>query len=103
MLQLTSYLQICLGFAFTASLTFASPVSGQTRAAAPSSRPEFYSWAQTPPMGWNSYDAYGDTVTEAEVLANAEYMKAKLLPSGYRYVVIDFRWYDPDPLVTIFA
>src|SRR5690242_3112007 len=27
--------------------------------------------AQTPPMGWNSYDAFGDSVTEAETLANA--------------------------------
>jgi hypothetical protein len=46
-------------------------------------------------MGWNSYDAFGDSVTEAEVLANAEYMKSKLLQYGWNYVVIDFRWYDP--------
>lgn len=24
-----------------------------------------------PPMGWNSWDSYGTTVTESEVLANA--------------------------------
>jgi hypothetical protein len=47
-------------------------------------------------MGWNSYDAFSDTVVEAEVLANARYMRDHLLSHGYQYVVIDFRWYDPD-------
>ena len=27
--------------------------------------------APTPPMGWNSWDAYGTTVTEADTKANA--------------------------------
>src|SRR5205823_3178105 len=35
--------------------------------------------------------------TEAEVLANASYMKEHLLAHGWNYVVIDFRWYDPEP------
>jgi hypothetical protein len=51
----------------------------------------------TPPMGWNSYDAFGDSVTEAEVLANARYMKDHLASHGWKYVVVDFRWYDPKP------
>src|SRR5205823_273130 len=51
--------------------------------------------ALTPPLGWNSYDAYGDDVTEAEVLANARYLKDHLQPYGYEYVVVDYRWYDP--------
>jgi alpha-galactosidase len=53
--------------------------------------------AQTPPMGWNSYDTYSDSVTEAETLSNAEWMQAHLLPFGWDTVVIDFRWYDPHP------
>jgi len=52
--------------------------------------------ALTPPMGWNSYDAYGDGVNEAEFLANAEWLKDNLQPYGYDTVVIDFRWWDPD-------
>lgn len=56
--------------------------------------PRFWSWAATPPMGWNSYDTFGDSVTEAEVLANAQYLKDHLLAHGWRYVVVDFRWYD---------
>ena len=35
---------------------------------------EFKEWAQTPPMGWNSWDCYGPTVEEHEVRANADYM-----------------------------
>ena len=53
--------------------------------------------AQTPPMGWNSYDTFGDSVTEAETLANAMWMKEHLLPFGWDTVVVDFRWYDPHP------
>jgi hypothetical protein len=39
--------------------------------------------AQTPPMGWNSYDSFGGGVTEAEVLAAAEAQKAQLQPYGW--------------------
>ena len=53
--------------------------------------------ALTPPLGWNSYDAYGDSVTEDEVLANARWMKEHLQPFGWDTIVIDFRWYDPEP------
>jgi alpha-galactosidase len=50
--------------------------------------------ALTPPMGWDSYDAFGDSVRESEVLANAEWMKKHLQPVGWDTVVVDFRWYD---------
>ena len=50
--------------------------------------------APTPPLAWNSYDAYGDSVTEEEVLANAAWMKLHLQPVGWDTVVVDFRWYD---------
>jgi len=53
----------------------------------------FKSWARTPPMGWNSWDAYGPTVTEAEVKANADYMASHLKASGWQYIVVDIRWY----------
>jgi alpha-galactosidase len=51
--------------------------------------------ALTPPLGWNSYDSYGDDVTEDEILANARYLQEHLQPVGYEYVVVDYRWYDP--------
>lgn len=53
--------------------------------------------AQTPPMGWNSYDSYGATVTAAEVKANADYQAKYLKPFGWDYVVVDFCWYYPEP------
>ncbi|MFG1910778.1 glycoside hydrolase family 27 protein [Kribbella sp. NPDC048928] len=49
----------------------------------------------TPPMGWNSWDCFGTTVTEAEVLANAQVMHDELLPFGWDTVVVDIAWYDP--------
>src|SRR5215211_4679999 len=41
--------------------------------------------APTPPMGWNSWDCYGTTVTEAEVKAQADYMAEHLARYGWRY------------------
>ncbi|MBO0938360.1 glycoside hydrolase family 27 protein [Fibrella sp. HMF5335] len=48
--------------------------------------------AQSPPLGWNSYNAYGATVTEAEVKENAAYMAEYLRPRGWQFVVVDFCW-----------
>jgi alpha-galactosidase len=47
-------------------------------------------------MGWNSWDCYGTTVTEAEVKANADYMASKLKQYGWRYIVVDIQWSDPN-------
>ena len=51
--------------------------------------------AQTPPMGWNSWDSFGTTVTEDEVLANARVLAERLLPHGWDTVVVDIDWHDP--------
>jgi hypothetical protein len=53
----------------------------------------FHSWAPTPPMGWNSWDCFGPTVTEAEVKANTNYMAKNLRKYGWEYIVVDIRWY----------
>ncbi|HKT04130.1 MAG TPA: glycoside hydrolase family 27 protein [Rugosimonospora sp.] len=53
------------------------------------------STATTPPMGWNSWDCYGSSVTEAEVLANARFMADRLRPYGWDTVVVDIQWYEP--------
>ena len=54
---------------------------------------DFTQWAQTPPMGWNSWDCYGPTVTEQEIKANADYMATNLKAYGWEYIVVDIRWY----------
>ena len=48
-----------------------------------------------PPMGWNSWDVYGASVTEEEVRKNAEYMAKNLKQYGWEYVVVDIQWYEP--------
>ena len=49
--------------------------------------------AQSPPMGWNSFDSYGVYLHEQAALANLEAMAEKLLPYGYEYFVIDNGWF----------
>jgi alpha-galactosidase len=72
---------------------------------------DFARWARTPPMGWNSWDCFGPTVTEQEVRANADYMAVHLKRFGWQYIVVDIRWYvendkahgynEKDPLITM--
>ena len=52
--------------------------------------------APTPPMGWNSWDSYGTTVREDQVKANADVMARDLAKHGWRYVVVDIQWYEPN-------
>jgi hypothetical protein len=53
--------------------------------------------ATGPPMGWNSWDSYGMTITEQEFKQNVEWFHAHLQPSGWQYVVIDEGWYLSSP------
>jgi alpha-galactosidase len=53
--------------------------------------------ADTPPMGWNSWDAYGLTITEPQFRDNVKVLKAKLAPSGWNFAVIDEGWYFENP------
>ncbi len=55
----------------------------------------FHAWAQKPPMGWNSWDCFATTVTEAQVRANADVMAKDLASVGYEYIVVDIQWYEP--------
>lgn len=54
---------------------------------------DFRSWAETPPMGWSSWDCFGPTVTEAEVKGTADYMASELKDYGWEYVMVDIRWF----------
>ena len=64
----------------------ASPQAGKTGATP----------AAMPPMGWNSWDCYGTSVTEAQVKANADYMAKHLQPHGWQYIVVDIQWSEPN-------
>jgi alpha-galactosidase len=54
--------------------------------------------AETPPMGWNSWDGYGTTINEADFKANARWFADHLKPYGWQYVVIDAEWYVANPV-----
>jgi alpha-galactosidase len=47
-------------------------------------------------MGWNSWDSYGPTVREDEVKANADYMAAHLSSLGWKFIIVDIEWYQPN-------
>lgn len=49
--------------------------------------------AQTPPMGWNSFDSYGVYLHEKAAMENIEAFAEKLKPYGYEYFVIDAGWF----------
>jgi alpha-galactosidase len=53
--------------------------------------------AATPPMGWNSWDAYGLTITEEQFRANATVLRNDLVSSGWNYAVIDEGWFLENP------
>ena len=57
--------------------------------------PQSLPQAWRPPMGWNSWDSYGTTLTEDELLANARFMAEHLKNAGWDTLVIDIDWYDP--------
>lgn len=49
--------------------------------------------AETPPLGWNSFDSYGVYLHEKAALENLEAFAEKLKPYGYEYFVIDAGWF----------
>ncbi|HYB60571.1 MAG TPA: glycoside hydrolase family 27 protein [Methylomirabilota bacterium] len=53
--------------------------------------------AATPPMGWNSWDGYGTTITEDQVKATADAFAKNLKPFGWQYVVVDAEWFVTNP------
>jgi alpha-galactosidase len=52
--------------------------------------------APTPPMGWNSWDAYGFTIDEDQFKANATVL-AGVEQYGWQYALIDEGWYMANP------
>ena len=65
--------------------------------AVPSMQSQTIPVAATPPMGWNSWDAYGLTITEDQFRANVKVLATELKPFGYNYAVIDEGWFFFNP------
>ena len=66
---------------------------------------QFPELAQTPPMGWNSWNAFGLDINSKIVMAVADSMVAKgMADAGYKYVVIDDGWQidrDEDGIIVV--
>lgn len=52
--------------------------------------------APRPPMGWNSWNSFATTLTEAQALETARIMADKLLPVGYDIFTVDAQWFEPN-------
>lgn len=75
-------------------LAAALPAAAQESGAAPVSAGELR--APRPPMGWNSWNSFATTLTEAQAIDTARIMAEKLLPSGYDVFTVDIQWYEPN-------
>ena len=73
--------------------SLAPAATSKASAKSPAARADL---APTPPMGWNSWNSFGPTITEAQALENADIMVAKLLPFGYNVFTVDIQWYEPN-------
>ncbi|MBM6578349.1 glycoside hydrolase family 27 protein [Microvirga sp. SRT01] len=82
--------QALAGAALTGSLIAASKVGA---AGSPQQSPALL--APRPPMGWNSWNSFATTITEAQARETAAIMRAKLLPFGYDIFTVDIQWYEP--------
>ena len=74
---------------FPGLLIAATALAGAVHAA------DFHDWAPTPPMGWNSWDAFATTLTDARAREEADVMARLLAPHGWQYLVVDIQWYEP--------
>jgi len=82
------------GLAAVAGGSAAATASAPVGSAPPETGLPFHAWAPTPPMGWNSWDAFGASITEAEYLANARILAERFLPVGYDTATVDIQWYE---------
>ena len=53
--------------------------------------------AQSPPMGWNSFDSYDCRINEKEFREVVDWMGINLKPFGWEYAVIDYIWFNHEP------
>jgi alpha-galactosidase len=58
--------------------------------------PHYWAWADKPAMGWNSWDCFATTVTEAQIRAETSVMKEKLAAHGWNLITVDIQWYEPN-------
>lgn len=55
---------------------------------------DFHNWAKTPPMGWNSFDCFGTTITDEIAMRQADAQSEILKPFGWKLFTVDIQWYE---------
>ena len=53
--------------------------------------------AETPPMGWNSFDAWDSRIDEETYRKTVDFIAENLKEHGWEYAVIDYIWWNPAP------
>jgi len=81
-------MKLALSLPLALALGCAAPAAAETPIS------NFHEWALTPPMGWNSWDAFATTLNEAKAKEHADIMSAELAPHGWKYLVVDIQWYE---------
>ena len=71
------------------SMRYFSAAGVALAAAATLSAADFHDWAPTPPMGWNSFDCFGLSLTEAQAKEQAEAIAAQLVPMNLELAVTE--------------
>src|SRR5271165_6568070 len=82
---------------FASATPWRSKVIGEATSPRASGAGSAETLAPTPPMGWNSWDSFGTTITEPDFKANAQWFAEHLKSFGWQYVVVDMEWFVTNP------
>jgi alpha-galactosidase len=82
---------------FVSANPWRSKVNGETTSPGPIASATAEALAPTPPMGWNSWDSFGTTITEPDFKTNAQWLAEHLKSFGWQYVVVDMEWFVTNP------
>ena len=96
--RIKNWFGVCLAVILFSTLAYAENPSRPNASNGPAHRKGPRVLAATPPMGWNSWDAYGTTINEDEFKANADWFAKHLKSSGWKYVTIDMEWFVTNPV-----
>jgi alpha-galactosidase len=92
-----SLISILMLASFTTAMPNGSRANNETTSPTPSASAIPEASAPTPPMGWNSWDSFGTTITEPDFKANAQWFAEHLKSFGWQYVVVDMEWFVTNP------
>ena len=55
---------------------------------------DFHDREKTQPMGWNSFDCFGTTITEEKAKSQANAQAEILKPFGWKLFTVGIQWYE---------